>query len=111
MRSQKRAKKLKLNRSDSKSSFASMYTKSQKTGLSEGSASGKSSANGDSDAEGDDNDAGDAQTMATEAAMSDPVIHAFSTFFDDIKEQIDSVAEQKLYSLEIQQRLKKSGGR
>lgn len=43
MRAQRRAKRVKLNRSDSKSSFASMYSKSQKTGVSEGSVSGKSS--------------------------------------------------------------------
>jgi hypothetical protein len=42
-----------MDRSDSKSSFASMYSKSQRTGVSEGSASGKSSQDGDSDAEGD----------------------------------------------------------
>ena len=82
-----------------------MYSKSQRTGVSEGSASGKSSQAGDNSA-GDefDEEAGD-KSMATEAVKADPVIMAFTTMFDNIKEGIDTSAEQKLYALEIQQRL------
>ena len=47
--------------------------------------------------------------MATEAIKADPVMMAFTTLFDNIKEGIDTSAEQKLYSLEIQQRLHKKG--
>lgn len=39
--------------------------------------------------------------MATDAVLNDPVMMAFATLFDTIKEGIETNAEQKLYSLEI----------
>jgi len=33
--------------------------------------------------------------------MNDPVMLAFSTLFENIKENIDTNAEQKLYAMEI----------
>jgi hypothetical protein len=75
-----------------------MYSKSQRTGVSEGSVSGKSSnAGDDSAADEEDED----KSMATEAIKSDPVMMAFATLVDNIKEGIDTSAEQKLYALEI----------
>ena len=42
--------------------------------------------------------------------MNDPVMLAFSTLFDNITESIDTNAEQKLYAIEVQQRLNKNRG-
>lgn len=102
MKAQRRAKRMKYNRSDSKSSFASMYSKSQRTGISEGSASGLGSANGDSDADADDKEDAEDKSLASDAMASDPVMMAFATLFDSIKEGLTTSAEQKLYAIEIQ---------
>lgn len=92
LRAQRRAKRLRYNRQDSKSSYASMYSKSQKTGISEGSASAKSS-NAGSEVGDDDDDDEDAMTFATEAINNDPVMVAFTTLFDTMKENIETSAE------------------
>lgn len=101
LRQQKRMKKMKYQRADSKSSFASMYSKSQRTGLSEGSKSGKSSNGGDSQDEHDEIEQAEDASMATAAIAKDPVMLAFETLFDFVKEGIETQAEQKLYAVEI----------
>lgn len=79
-----------------------MYSKSQRTGISDGSASGKSSQDGEDNT--DDYDDED-DSFATSAAQRDPVMQAFGTLFESIQEKVTTAAEQKLYALEIQQRL------
>lgn len=69
-----------------------MYSKSQKTGLSEGSASARSSNAGD-DSAADDAEEDAEKSMATDAAQNDPVLIAFATLFDNIKEGIVTNAE------------------
>lgn len=105
LKAQKRAKRQKLNRSDSKSSFASMYSKSQKTGISEGSQSGKSSLDGTAQGSDEEEEDEDMMTMATEAIKNDPVMVAFTTLFDEIQENIETTGEQKIYAQEVQQRV------
>lgn len=110
MKAQRRAKRQKLNRSDSQSSFASMYSKSQKTGITDGSASGKSSNAGSSALNSEDEDGGDdddQMTFATEAVNNDPVMLAFTQLFEGFQESIETIAEQKIYAQEVQQRVNK----
>lgn len=98
LRAQRRAKRIRLNRSDSKSSFASMYSKSQKTGISEATSSAKSSNAGSELDEDDEYDDDDEMTFATDAIRNDPVMVALSNLFDTMTEHIENSAEQRLYA-------------
>jgi hypothetical protein len=41
-------------------------------------------------------------TFATEAANNDPVMLAFNQLFDGLQENIETIAEQKIYAQEVQ---------
>merc|ERR1711957_559336 len=87
-----------------------MYSKSQKTGITDGSASGKSSNAGSSALNSEDEDGGDdddQMTFATEAVNNDPVMLAFTQLFEGFQESIETIAEQKIYAQEVQQRVNK----
>ena len=69
-----------------------------------------SSNAGENSAAEDDADLDAEFSLATEAIKQDPVLIAFNSLFHKIKEGIDTTAEQKLYALEIQQRLQNKDG-
>jgi hypothetical protein len=67
-----------------------MYSKSQKTGITDGSQSGKSSNAGSNalNSEGEDGDDDDQETFATQAINNDPVMLAFTQLFEGLQENI-----------------------
>jgi len=46
-------------------------------------------------------------TFATEAVNNDPVMVAFNQLFEGLQENIETIAEQKIYAQEVQQRVNK----
>ena len=51
---------------------------------------------------GEESESGDSEnSFDTKAAMTDPVMLAFNTLFEQMNENINTTAEQKLYALEI----------
>jgi hypothetical protein len=65
-----------------------MYSKSQKTGLSERTLSDNGTSVGDHEGSAHGSDAGEGQTNLTKAIANDPIIVGLNGIFDDIYEEI-----------------------
>lgn len=77
-----------LLRSNSGVSEFSMYSKSQKTGLSERTLSDNGTSVGDHEGSAHGSDAGEGQTNLTKTIANDPIIVGLNGIFDDIYEEI-----------------------